>query len=221
VIFSFSDTLVPGKHVKRILGLSVAALALPFGVAAQQPAAHPPTVVNPITRSFRAFGLHYGAWLIAAFDSIPASRYGYKPTPVQQTIGYIAQHLEDANYALCAHFSSLKPPIEARDSVIADTVKATWPKDSLVARLKASLRFCDSAMAGVADGSLADEVPTDPSASVRTLVRVRYLLAFVTDLAEHYSQIASYMRLNGMVPPSAVPRPSRDLSDAYPRQPSN
>ena len=29
-----------------------------------------------------------------------------------------------------------------------------------------------------------------------------------TDLAEHYSQIASYMRLIGMVPPSALPRPS-------------
>jgi hypothetical protein len=31
------------------------------------------------------------------------------------------------------------------------------------------------------------------------------LLAFETDLAEHYSQIAVYMRLLGMVPPSALP----------------
>lgn len=207
--------------MKCIRTLSVAALAIPFGLVAQQPGAHSSTAVNQITRSLRAFSLHYGHWLIAAFDSIPTSLYGYKPTPVQQTIGYVAQHLEDANYTLCARFSSLKTPIEARDSLIADTVKATWPKDMLVARLKTSLTFCDSAMARVADGSLANEVPTDPSASDRTLVRVRYVLAFVTDLAEHYSQIASYMRLNGLVPPSAAPGRNRDLSDAYPQQPSN
>jgi hypothetical protein len=27
----------------------------------------------------------------------------------------------------------------------------------------------------------------------------------LTDLAEHYAQLASYMRLMGMVPPSALP----------------
>lgn len=32
------------------------------------------------------------------------------------------------------------------------------------------------------------------------------MLSFETDLAEHYSQISSYMRLLGMVPPSALPR---------------
>ena len=35
------------------------------------------------------------------------------------------------------------------------------------------------------------------------------LLAFETDLAEHYSQIATYMRLLGMVPPSALPPKQR------------
>ena len=31
------------------------------------------------------------------------------------------------------------------------------------------------------------------------------LLAFETDLAEHYSQLATYMRLLGLIPPSALP----------------
>jgi hypothetical protein len=35
----------------------------------------------------------YGSRLVAAFDSIPATRYDYRPTPAQQSIGYIAQHL--------------------------------------------------------------------------------------------------------------------------------
>ena len=31
----------------------------------------------------------------------------------------------------------------------------------------------------------------------------------VIDMADHYSQLANYMRLNGMLPPTALPRPPR------------
>jgi hypothetical protein len=34
------------------------------------------------------------------------------------------------------------------------------------------------------------------------------LLGHAMDLQDHYSQIANYMRLNGMLPPSALPRPA-------------
>src|SRR2546427_2322305 len=50
-----------------------------------------------------------------------------------------------SNYALCERFSDLKHPRTAQDS-LADTVKTRWPKDTLVERLRASLRFCDSAL---------------------------------------------------------------------------
>ena len=96
----------------------------------------------------------------------------------------------------------------AKDS-LADTVKAMWPKDTLVARLKASLAFCDEALGQVDDGKLADLVPVGPPAAGRTVVRARYVLGFVTDLVDHYSQMANYMRLMSMVPPSALPTPLR------------
>ena len=194
--------------MKRIRVLGIAAMVLPVTLAAQQPtAARQQPVANPITSSFRDLG-YFGSWLVMAFDSIPASKYGFRPTPAQQTVGYIAQHLEYANYVLCARFGGVKPTMTASDS-LADTIKAMWPKDTLVARLKASLVFCRDAMATVDDANLADELPAFPPASGRTFVRSRYLLLFVTDLAEHYSQIASYMRILGMVPPSALPRPNR------------
>ena len=181
--------------------LAVAALVLPMALAAQQPAAP-----NPITTSFKGSGTQYARWLTAAFDSIPASKYSYKPTPVQQTIGYIAQHLESANYQLCGLFGGVKPTMTAKDS-LADTVKAMWPKDTLVARLKASFVFCDNAMATVDDAKLADMIPVGPAAAGRTSPRARLVLLYVTDLVDHWSQIANYMRLNGMIPPSALPRP--------------
>lgn len=186
--------------MKSIRVLTLAALVLPLALAAQQP------VANPITAAFKAAGTNNARLLMAAFDSIPASKYGYKPTPAQLTIGYIAQHLESANYQLCAVFGGMKWNMTAKDS-LADTVKAQWPKDTLTARLKASFAFCESAMATVDDAKLADAVPVGPPAANRTVIRARYVLGYVTDLVDHYSQIANYMRLNNMVPPSALPRP--------------
>ena len=167
--------------------LLVIPLLLPTVLAAQSSApAAPP---NAVAIQFVRFADIYGSRLIAAFDSIPATRYDYRPTPSQQTVGYIAQHLENANYGLCGRVGGAKHLRTAKDS-LADTLKARWPKDSLVARLEASLRFCDAALERLGELN---------SANVATL------LGFETDLAEHYSQISSYMRLLGLVPPSALP----------------
>jgi hypothetical protein len=168
--------------------LLLVALGLPTALAAQAPT--PRDSADGVMLTFERFADVFGSRLVAAFDSIPAPRYDYRPTPSQQTVGYIAQHLEDANYSLCERLGAPKHPRTATDS-LADTVKARWPKDTLVARLRASLRFCDAAMEGV---------PRVESAALAST-----LLAFETDLAEHYSQVATYMRLLGMVPPSALP----------------
>lgn len=134
--------------------------------------------------------------------------YDFRPTPVQQSAGYVAQHLEGANYALCSRFSGLRPPAHSGDG-LADTVKARWPKDTLVAHLRASLEFCGAALNEVHDSTLAVETPVGPPGSGRVTTRSRDIVLFLTDLAEHYNQIAGYMRLLGMVPPSALPRTSR------------
>ncbi|GAC1659066.1 MAG: hypothetical protein NVS4B3_26920 [Gemmatimonadaceae bacterium] len=184
--------------------VSVAALLFPLAVPGQQRRAESP-VPNGITMSFKFIANRYGGWLVTAFDLIPAARYAYRPTPPQQSIGHIAQHLEGANYGLCERFGAMKHPTSARDA-LPDSTKAAWPKDTLLARLRASLAFCDAALAQQSDATLGDRVPYGPPGSGATALPARSLLYFVTDLAEHYSQLASYMRLIGLVPPSA-PRP--------------
>jgi uncharacterized damage-inducible protein DinB len=183
----------------------LAALALPMALAAQQPAGPP---VNPMTTAFKNSGARNARLLMQAFDSIPADKFGYKPTSAQLTFSQIAVHLEAANYGLCSAFGTAKRMMTARDST-ADSVKATWPKDTLVTRLKASFAFCDAAVATVDDAKLSDQVPVGPPAAGRTSVRAQLVLTYVTDLVDHYSQMANYMRLNGWLPPSALPRPGR------------
>jgi hypothetical protein len=168
--------------------LIAAMLLIPAALASQSSPIH--ALPDGVMFEFSNIADLFASRLVAAFDSIPAERYGYAPTPAQQSIGYIAQHLEAANYGLCGRFGALKHSATPKDE-LPDTVKARWPKDTLVARLDASLRFCDAALAGMAHLNSA-AVAND-------------LLSFETDLAEHYSQISSYMRSLGLVPPSALP----------------
>jgi hypothetical protein len=191
--------------MRRFVALAVA-LAYSSGALAQQST---PSSPGPITLVLGSSARQYVTWLTAAFDSIPKSRYAFKPTPVQQTVGYVAQHLEGANYQLCAKFGALPYRMTARDS-FPDTVKARWPKDTLVTRLKASFSFCQRAFSTLTDANLTDELPPIvASAPGQTYPRARFVVLFVIDLVDHWSQIANYMRAMGMVPPSALPRPTR------------
>ena len=183
----------------------ILALALPAGLAAQQTPAGPPA--NPVTTAFRGriMGLHRN--LAQAFDSIPAAKFGYKPTPAQLTIGYIAQHLASDNYLFCNNFGQMKATVAAADTTTADSVKAKWPKDTLVAKLKASFTFCESAFAQLDDAKLADQITMSFGGQSRTVTRAGMVLGHALDMADHYSQLANYMRLNNILPPTALPRP--------------
>ena len=181
------------------------ALALPVSVGAQQPSGGPPA--NPVTTVFRTriLGLHRN--IAQAFDSIPGDKFGYKPTPAQLTIGYIAQHLVNDNSLFCNNFGTMKITRSAADTTTADSLKAKWPKDTLVAKLKESFKFCESALAQLDDAKLADQVTMSFGGQSRTVTRAGMVLGHALDLADHYSQIANYMRLNNMLPPTALPRP--------------
>jgi hypothetical protein len=191
----------------KIAHATLLALAFPLTLAAQQPAGPP---ANPITAAFsqRITGLHRN--IAQAFDSIPESKFGYKPTPAQLTIGYIAQHVASDDYLFCTRFGPLQPTLAAEDTTTADSVKAKWPKDKLVSKLKESLKYCDDAAAQLDDAKLADQVSVSfGRGPARQFSRAFMVLGHALDLSDHYSQLANYMRLNGITPPSALPRPGR------------
>ena len=188
--------------------VSLLALALPVSLAAQQPSAAPPA--NPITTVFRMRTLTLQRNLAQAFDSIPESKFSYRPTPAQLTIGYIAQHLASDNYLFCNNFGSMKATLSAKDTTTADSIKATWPRDTLLTKLKASFTFCENAFAQLDDAKLGDQVAmAGPNGTTRSVTRAGMVLGHTLDMADHYSQLANYMRLNNILPPTALPRPGR------------
>lgn len=191
----------------KISHAAILVLALPLSLAAQQTPAGPPG--NPITTAFRGRTMTLQRNLAQAFDSIPESKFSYTPTPAQLTIGYIAQHLASDNYLFCNNFGAMKASLSAKDTTTADSIKAKWPKDTLVAKLKASLTFCENAFAQLDDAKLADQVSMSFNGASRNVTRVTMVLGHALDMADHYSQLANYMRLNNILPPTALPRPGR------------
>ena len=185
--------------------VAILALSLPVGLGAQQPSGAPSA--NPITTAFRQRTMALHRNLAQAFDSIPESKFSYKPTPAQLSIGYIAQHLANDNYLFCNAFGAMKGTRAAADTTTADSVKATWPKDSLVTKLKASFKFCEDAFAQLDDTKLAEPTTISFGGQSRPTTRAAMALGHALDMADHYSQLANYMRLNNMLPPSALPRP--------------
>ena len=175
--------------MRRVLSLGFAALLIPAALAAQQSSAPP---ANPTSQAARQMGSRFGGLLTKASEQVPADKLGYKPTDAQRTFGEIWAHLAGANYGICGAISGTKPPAqEKRDG--------TEAKETLVAELKASFDYCDQVLAKTDDSKLGEQVDMGFMKGTRAFA----LFIYVEDLADHYSQVANYMRLNGMLPPSA------------------
>jgi uncharacterized damage-inducible protein DinB len=180
--------------MKRIL-LSFALLAvLPLTTIAQQaPAPATGLVANPVSTAVRSSLERQSKNIIAATEEMPADKYSYQPTPAQITFGHLVMHMANSNFHLCAMISGVDAPK-------MDELKETDGKDKLTGALKASFDFCTQSLAKVDDSRLGEVVFTR---GTFTLTRASAMIALTNDFADHYSAAAMYLRLNGLLPPSA------------------
>jgi uncharacterized damage-inducible protein DinB len=170
---------------RRILSIALAVLFIAPAIATAQ--------ANPVADAFRDNAKSAAKNLIAAADEFPADKYSYKPTPSQMSVGDIVVHLIQGNDYLCGSIGGLKAPERAK-------IATTDGKDALMARLRETFAFCDQALAPLTDASLGEQLPFFGG---RKMSRAAVMTLTTGDWADHYSQYANYLRLNGMVPPTA------------------
>jgi len=184
--------------MKVLPGLAMTALAVaPILYAQAPPAALPPeAAANPVVWSAKMLYGRESKNMIGAAEEMPADKYSYHPTAGQWTFGKLVSHVAQSNGFLCGALSGTPAPASLKVSEDAS-------KDDLVTALKASFDFCSSALDGLTDAKLSDTVTLFRGAH---MPRAAALLTLTADLPDHYSQMASYLRLNGMLPPSAQPR---------------
>ena len=151
----------------KIFRLAIAGFVLPVALAAQQPTAA--QLANPITSAFRARILSAHRNIAQAFDSIPASKFDYKPTPFTTAAENVAAFEAKAKAArdvlAGASDTTYMEPWTMRNG---ETVYMTMPKIAVIrsfvfnhmihhrAQLSVYLRLLDVKFPGMY-GPTADE----------------------------------------------------------------
>jgi DinB family protein len=147
---------------------------------------------DPVTRTLQAMEERSAHNVKEAAEAMPEEKYGFKPTEAQMTFGEVVAHVAGSNFLLCNALAGT-PPREQPTS-------PAYSKDKLVERLDKSFDLCNAALEHADDSNLEDTIPFFGG---RLTTRAAVLIELAADWADHYSQLASYLRLNGLLPPTA------------------
>jgi hypothetical protein len=127
--------------------------------------------------------------LEAAADVMPADKYSYRLTDGQMTFAEWLDHSTQRNYSDCATLKGVPVPEEEK---LAAKLK---DKAEVSKALKDSFAYCAATLAAVDD----QKVSSTPQMSYA-------FLHIVVHNNEIYGNIVSYLRSNGIIPPSTAAR---------------
>ncbi len=130
--------------------------------------------------------------VVKAAEKMPDADYQYKPTADIRTYARIVNHITEAQQHTC---SALNGAAFDPKSVPSDTAD----KATIVAALKASFDACDKAYGSLTDANVAELV--DAGRSKRS--RIGMAWGNVSHDNEQYAELSTYLRLKGIVPPTA------------------
>jgi DinB superfamily len=150
---------------------------------------------NPVTDTLREVLSRQHQNLIAAVEEMPADKFGWSPTPAQMAFGHLVLHMAMSNIELCSKAGNMPPP-PMRPAGETDKVR-------LLADLTRSFMFCEAALNKVDDSKLGDSIELYGGKQATVAFA---LIALTSDWADHYSAAAMYLRLNGLLPPTAQPK---------------
>jgi uncharacterized damage-inducible protein DinB len=166
------------------------------------PLAYAQATSNPVVSSAKEIFIRQSGYIVKAAEQMPADKYSYHPTADQWSFGRIIAHIIQGNNAVCAMLSDVPQPQGPKGSE-TDSKDPKEHKDILIGALQVSFEFCSKALANLQDAKLGDTVTFFRGAQVP---RARALFELIGDLEDHYAQLAAYLRLCGLTPPSANSR---------------
>jgi hypothetical protein len=130
--------------------------------------------------------------VIKAAEKMPEAEYQFRPTPDIRTYARIVNHVTEAQQHTC---SALNGTAFDAKTVPSDTAD----KATIVAALKASFDACDTAYGALTDANIAEA----ESVGQRKRSRIGMAWGNVSHDNEQYAELSTYLRLKGIVPPTA------------------
>lgn len=167
-----------------------AAIAIPVTAGAQS---------NPITQALRSTWTEAKTNVRRSADVMPEAKYSFKPVDNVRTYGAILAHLAGAAYEFCAAAKGEKPPFTE-----AGVEKSATTKTAIVKALDGSIAYCDEVYQTLDDAKAAQMGPGAFGGG--QVPRAQNLIGNTGHFQEHYGNLVTYLRINGLVPPSSQPR---------------
>ena len=130
--------------------------------------------------------------VLRSADKIPGNLWSFQPTPEVRTVAQLFAHIADGQYEFC----SLPAEGKQVDKAIEKTAKTNA---EIVAAVKAAFAYCDDAYAKMTDASAAETV----TFFGRPMTKMGIMDFNTAHTMEHYGNLVTYMRINGIVPPSS------------------
>jgi DinB superfamily len=188
----------------KTLGLSVVCVVvLGAGVGAFQAggrqAGPPPTPPASVAAEVSGFYNTIAGYIARSAELVPADKYTWQPTPEVRSYARMFAHIIDDNNGACSAIAGVTAPTTRVDSGSAGNWAADkMTKADLVKALNDSIALCQKAF------SMVDQANMMEMNGRRT--KIGSLIYNTSHVNEHYGNLVTYLRLNGMVPPSSAPR---------------
>ena len=132
--------------------------------------------------------------ITATAEMLSEEIYAFQPTEEVRTAGQILAHVANAQYLFCSAAAGEENP----NAENFEETRTT--KDQIVAALGQAFAYCE----GVYDNT-TDASSTHAATFFGNANTVAGILAFNSaHNYEHYGNLVTYMRINGIVPPSSM-----------------
>jgi len=180
-------TLVAGPHTQG--GMAAA-------TPAQTPAAQTPTSTSAEVNGYYTT---IAGYITRSLTMVPAEKLTWQPTPEVRSYARLFAHVTDDNNSACAALAGVTPAPPRVDVGTAPNWAADkMSKADLEKGLNDSVALCQKAFAAVNQANMME------SAGGRgTRTKIGLLIYNTSHINEHYGNLVTYLRLNGMVPPSS------------------
>ena len=155
----------------------------------------PATQPNAAVATLRELWKTQASYVLQTAEAVPESLYSFRPVKSVRSFGELFGHIAGSQNSMCG--VALGEPQRNEDEV----EKSRTTKADLVAALRASNAVCERAY------GQTDRVAEGKATLFgREQTRLAVLGLNATHDAEHYGNLVTYLRINGMVPPSSRPR---------------
>jgi uncharacterized damage-inducible protein DinB len=182
------------------MGTRLSGVAILLSVCALTPTMSAQTApANPITQVLRNSWTEIKTNVRRSADVMPEAKYGFKPVDSVRSFGALLAHLAGASYEFCAAAKGEKTP-HAED----EFEKSAKTKADIVKALDSAIAYCDEVYTSLDDVKAAQIV--NGAFGGQKGARAAVLVGNTGHFMEHYGNLVTYLRINGLVPPSSAPQ---------------